>query len=180
MMEERGRVVRIEEDAVWVETRRQNACGSCQAKSACGHGVMSRLLASHARNQVRVSCDFSLTPGDEVTIALPEQTLLSASVLVYLLPLVIMLLGAVLGTAFGWPEPLVIMLSLVGMAGSFSGIRWWTRRMVKGHYEPVVLYRHIPCTREDSAVEDPVLEQTKVSECSSVACDHAEQPAYSF
>ena len=51
MLLERGRVVAIEADAVWVETIRRSTCAGCSARSGCGHGVLAR--ASGGRGLIR-------------------------------------------------------------------------------------------------------------------------------
>lgn len=144
MIEERGRVVRIEASYVWVETQRQSACGECLAETTCGHGLMNRLLPSRSLNHVRASCDFPVNVNDEVTIALPEQALLSASFLVYFMPLLALFAALLVGELLQLPELFIILLSLGGLASGFLGVRWWTHRITKGRYEPVVLYRHVP------------------------------------
>ena len=153
MIEERGRVVRVEAACVWVETQRQSACGKCHAEQTCGHGLMNRLLPSRSLNHVRASCDLPVNVGDEVTIALPEQALLSASFLVYLMPLLALFAGLLLGSILQLSEPWIIGLSLTGLLGGFLGVRWWTYHTTSGRYEPVVLYRHIPLATDPTAVE---------------------------
>ncbi len=149
MIEEQGQVVRLEESAVWVETQRQSTCGQCQVESTCGHGLMSRLLPGRGQVQVRVPCHDELNIGDRVTIALPEQALLSASFLVYLVPLVSLLLGAVLGTLANLSEPVVIILAGVGFMLGCLGVHWLTHHGLARRYEPVLLQRHIPLTTID-------------------------------
>ena len=43
---ETGRVVALEGAAVWVETIRSSACGSCAARSGCGHRTLAGVLTS--------------------------------------------------------------------------------------------------------------------------------------
>ena len=154
MIEERGRVVSIETACVWVETQRQSACGKCQAGTTCGHGLMNRLLPSPSHNYVPASCDFPVSVNDEVTIALPEQALLSASFLVYLMPLLTLFAGLIIGVLAQLPEPLIIVLSLAGLASGFFGVRWWTHSCARGLYKPVVRCRHVPRVVEPAAVKN--------------------------
>ncbi|CAM3581757.1 SoxR reducing system RseC family protein [Parendozoicomonas haliclonae] len=149
MIEERGRVVKVEATSVWVETLRKSTCGQCQASNTCGHGLMNRMMPSRSHAYIRASSATALKVGDEVTIALPEQAVLSASVLVYLGPLLAMLLGVVLGSMAGLAEPWIIALAVVGLVSGFYGVRWWTRQAQEGLYEPIVLRRHIPLSATD-------------------------------
>ncbi|KZX58862.1 hypothetical protein A3709_17920 [Halioglobus sp. HI00S01] len=103
MLLETGRVVAVEDDSVWVETIRRTTCGSCAAKSGCGHGVMNRISEGH-RSLIRA------LPGkvhprqcavdDEVRISIPEEVILRGSMIVYMVPVFGMLALATLGSAF--------------------------------------------------------------------------------
>ncbi|WP_372864927.1 SoxR reducing system RseC family protein [Spongiibacter sp.] len=94
MICERGRVVAVEETALWVETISQSSCSSCAAKKGCGQGLMNSLHDGR-RNQLRVALDgqsASRFPvGCDVDIAIPETALLSGVFIVYLLPLLSMM-----------------------------------------------------------------------------------------
>ncbi len=146
MIEEHGQVVRVEDAAAWVETQRQSTCGQCQVESTCGHGLMSRLLPGRGSMVIRVPCHDPLNIGDRVTIAVPEQALLSASFLVYLVPLVLLLLGATLGTMATLAEPMVIVLAGFGFVLGCLAVRWLTHHGLASRYEPVLVQRHIPLT----------------------------------
>lgn len=100
MLRESGRVVAIESDAVWVETIRSSLCGSCAAKAGCGQGVVAR--AAGGKGLVRALASPNVLAGecaldDEVEIELPESAILRGSILVYLLPLLLAVCGALVG-----------------------------------------------------------------------------------
>lgn len=152
MIEERGRIVKVEDDFVWVETLRKSTCGSCEAKNSCGHGLVNRLKSSQSHAYIRASNRYPVAEGDEVTIALEEDAVVSASLLVYLFPLLLLLAGAVLGTALGVAESLVIVLSLAGLLSGFCLVRWWTARAkVEGQYQPEVLRWHVPLSTPENS-----------------------------
>ena len=96
MITETGRVVGIEDKALWVETIRRSTCGSCAAQKGCGQGLMNKFTDGR-RNQLRVllgslSVDtFHL--NDEVEISIPERALIGGAMMVYLLPLITMIAG---------------------------------------------------------------------------------------
>ncbi|TGN41044.1 SoxR reducing system RseC family protein [Marinobacter confluentis] len=96
MITETGRVVAIKGNMAWVQTIRASACESCSARSGCGQRVLASASSGRA-NQVLVTNDLEASVGDEVTVAIDESALLSASLLVYALPLLLMVLGAVTG-----------------------------------------------------------------------------------
>lgn len=99
MIYETGRVVALESDSLWVETIRSSTCNSCSAQKGCGHGILNK-VANGRRNYVRAllvdrpASDFQI--DDEVEISIPEQVLVGGALLVYLMPLLAMLAGALL------------------------------------------------------------------------------------
>lgn len=104
MTVEKARVISIEPSsegdngALWVEIFQQSTCGSCEAKGACGQGVLSRWL-SRGSHSIRVLCDKGqadfFTVGQWVEIGVPDGVVLKASLMAYLLPLLGMIAVAV-------------------------------------------------------------------------------------
>jgi sigma-E factor negative regulatory protein RseC len=145
MLTERGRVVAIEEGALWIETLRQSVCGSCSANKGCGHGLLNR-LGDGRSNLLRISlAEFPqdrFAVDDDVLIAIPEQLLLRSSFTVYGLPLVSTLLGA--ATA---PSLLAPGSELVAVAGALCGFAAGVG-LVRLH-----AWRH----REDSSLQPRLL-----------------------
>lgn len=125
MLSESGRVVAIEPDAVWVETIRSSTCGRCAARSGCGHGVLARATAAKGLIRVRESSALRASDcqiDDEVMIELPESAVLQGSALVYLLPLLLAIAGAVLGDR--WGELPAVAGFCLGLLLGFTTIRW--------------------------------------------------------
>jgi sigma-E factor negative regulatory protein RseC len=102
---EKARVISVEPSvngdngALWVETFQQSTCGSCEAKGACGQGVLGRWL-SRGTHCIRVLCDKGqadfFTAGQWVEIAVPDGVVLKASLMAYLLPLLSMMTVAIM------------------------------------------------------------------------------------
>ncbi|CAA0087339.1 Protein RseC [Zhongshania aliphaticivorans] len=122
MITESGRVVGIEEDALWVETVRRSTCGSCAAQKGCGQGLMNKATDGR-RNQLRVllgsqpSSMFEL--DEEVGISIPERALISGALVVYLLPLLSMIAGMGLASNYGSGDGVAAIGALLGfMAGA--------------------------------------------------------------
>lgn len=124
MIEERGHVVAVERDAVWVETVRRTACQSCAASSGCGHAVLDRQQAG-ARARVRALSDLPLEVGQEVLLGLPEGALLRGALLVYLLPLVLLFGGALAGEALA-PGHGAALGGVAGLLVGFLFNRWYS------------------------------------------------------
>ena len=91
MIEEVAVVVKIENHQVWVESGQNSACGGCQQKTSCTTNAISSVLK---KKSVPVDCDIQLKTGDQVMVAIDENLLLRASLLLYLLPLIALFTGA--------------------------------------------------------------------------------------
>lgn len=96
MIEETGRVVAVEDGAVWVETVRRSTCESCTARKGCGHALLDSGRAG-ARARILAQSDDLLEVGQTVVLGVPEGALVRGAALVYLVPLILMFLGALLG-----------------------------------------------------------------------------------
>lgn len=127
MLLETGRVVAIEPDGIWVETIRKTTCGSCAAQKGCGHGLLNS-ISSGRRSLIRA------LPGkrhpsecrvdDEVQISIPDEVILRGSFIVYILPLVFMLLGTIIGSGYASNVDLGGALgALVGFVLGFALVR---------------------------------------------------------
>ncbi|WGL16709.1 SoxR reducing system RseC family protein [Microbulbifer bruguierae] len=119
MIEERGRVVAaaVRDSAVWVETVQRSGCHSCAAKSGCGTGLLGDFWASASRVKVPVPpADLNaIHLYDTVVIGIAENTLATSALIVYLLPLVALVLGALAGQALG-AEHWAIIGAVVGLS----------------------------------------------------------------
>ncbi|MCY4046207.1 MAG: SoxR reducing system RseC family protein [Cellvibrionales bacterium] len=102
MITEKAQVVAINEDAIWLKSTRQSACDSCKLKTGCGQKLLAEAKGRQHFIEVPVTKDFteSLSVHDDVDVAINEQTLLKGSLVLYVLPLILMLLGAVFLPSF--------------------------------------------------------------------------------
>lgn len=96
MILETGVVVDLFAGGVVVETHRAGGCQSCSSRAGCGVGALQQVFGRH-RHQVTAFTNLSLRIGDQVQLALPASVLVEASLLMYLLPLIALLVGAVVG-----------------------------------------------------------------------------------
>lgn len=145
MLEETARVVQVDEDAVWVETQRRSTCGSCSASKGCGTAAISRALGKR-RSIVRALSSMPLKIGDEVIIGIRERALVKGSLAVYAVPVLLLLLGALLGELgaqrFLWQsaEAGSLVLGISGFAAGLLWLRRFTRRIRSdADFQPVVL-----------------------------------------
>lgn len=135
MITETGRVVAEKGNRVWVRTIRASACQSCTARSGCGQRVLAAATGGRA-NQVLVANTVGARVGDDVTIGIDEQALLGASLMVYALPLVLMVLASIAGHQLSaGSDPAAMAGAVIGLATGFLISRQWQRHSGEG-FEP--------------------------------------------
>lgn len=125
MFKEEGVVVELEENHVWVETIRSSSCGSCSAKNACGQRLLNELHSGRC-HKIRVPLgEYEQTPavGDAVSLILPEGELVKGALTLYILPLALLLLGAVLGQQLFAHELPAIAGALLGFVVGLVVVR---------------------------------------------------------
>lgn len=100
MIVETGVVVKIDDSVppyIWVETAIKTTCSSCQAQANCGTSVVAKAFNPKTQ-MLKLVCDQPVDVGQEVKIAIAEEQLLRASLLVYLLPILGLIVGATLAS----------------------------------------------------------------------------------
>lgn len=140
MLEEAGRVVALGEGIALVETIRSSSCQSCSAKSACGQGAVSKVLGQKSCVVTALNT-LPIKVGDEVVLGLEESTLIKSALLVYLFPLLLMIVGALLmQNFFGTGD---FSAAVGGGFGLLLGFSW--------------VYRYNQRHRNDSTLQPVVL-----------------------
>jgi sigma-E factor negative regulatory protein RseC len=149
-------VLRVTDEAAWVSCHAQTGCRRCAEGRGCGGDVLGRLLGDRLR-EVRVRTgDLALCQGDEVLIGVDERTLLGASFVMYLLPLLAMLAGGLCAAGL-WPasgEPGVMLGAGGGfVAGLACARRYGRSRRADARFEPRVIAR-LPSTAARQALAE--------------------------
>ncbi len=99
MIEESVKILAIENKHLWVEGIQRSSCHSCAAQRGCGQNLLAKWAARPVRLQIPLA-DHDVTSfevGQNVTIGIAENVMVKGSLLVYLLPLFLLLLGVWLG-----------------------------------------------------------------------------------
>lgn len=131
MIEERGLVVAVSNGQIEVEIQQQSTCGGCNAKSACGTNLISSLLSRQRRMTFENTIDAEV--GDAVTLSIDEKDVVSASINLYLFPLLGLIAGAIvldtLARFVGMQQELFQILGgLLGITGVLYLIRQQSRK----------------------------------------------------
>ncbi|GGY75901.1 SoxR reducing system RseC family protein [Marinobacter zhanjiangensis] len=146
MIHETGTVISVSGDEAWVQTIRESACQSCKARHGCGQKALAGMTSGQSR-QIRVANTLHARPGDEVTVAIEESALLRASLLVYALPLLLMVVAtALVGTIMPGRDGLAVVSALLGLGAGLLLAGWYSRRDA-GRWQPV-MGRLIPVRAE--------------------------------
>ncbi|MCW8092900.1 SoxR reducing system RseC family protein [Alteromonas sp. ASW11-130] len=93
MIVERATVICVQGDTVTVEAAIKTTCNACQVNQDCGTGVVSRALAPRTQ-QLTFKTPVPTKIGDVVKVGVPEAGILSASAWLYLAPLIVFLISA--------------------------------------------------------------------------------------
>ncbi len=136
MIEEHALVLSLEQDMAVLEIFRKTPCSLCGQTRGCGVSIWAKLFRhnSHlfkARNPIQAKV------GDTVVVGVEENALLASSSLIYGLPLLSLLLGAVLAT---WLFPSALHADRNAMLGAALGllasIVWLKAHLAAGHINP--------------------------------------------
>lgn len=142
MATERGVVIRLgtpDSGVAWVQTQRSSACKSCSSRHSCNPGEQGKDMEVEARN------DIGARVGDEIVLNLDTGPLLKATFLLYVVPIICMIAGAVVGHRYalsrGWdPSGLSAAAALVALAISFIFIRLRGNTLArKNAYKPQIV-----------------------------------------
>ena len=137
MLTESARVTRREGNRVELELQRGSACGDCELSQGCGTGALGRLLGRRSRPLI-LETDRDCGPGDEVVLALPESALVRASLLLYGLPLLGLVLGGWLAMLLVLPEWLVVAIAGAGLFAGFKIASLGTRKLEQQGQAPYI------------------------------------------
>ncbi|BFM50921.1 SoxR reducing system RseC family protein [Marinomonas sp. THO17] len=115
MIEESGKVMAVSEGFAEVETIRTSSCSTCRARHGCGHHAIAQVSPAN-RMRMQAIDPLSVEVGQQVVIGIPEDTLLQASLWMYLMPLLGLVTGAVIPSLWAGSNHFAVMLSIVGFA----------------------------------------------------------------
>jgi len=148
MIEEKARVIAVENNKLLLEAETSSACNACAARQGCGTSVLSKwvgrkLTRFQAPNTVNARV------GDEVVVGLAEEAMLKGSVFVYLLPLLAMIGFALLADGLisadtASRDLLVLVFAVAGFVLMLFFSRWFlSTNSNRTKLTPVVIRKNI-------------------------------------
>ena len=127
MLIQQAVVAKMDEQGIWVSAARQSACGNCQQEKSCQQSS-DWLKSTTESSLILVSpSQLSLNIGDLVEIAMPEQQLWQGLLYLYVLPLVALSFGAIIGQIFA-QELGAVLFSISAFVLSLVSIHYTQKR----------------------------------------------------
>ena len=142
MIEAQATVLRLDADVAIVVNDGASVCARCVGAGGCEALTFPSLLCVTPR-EYRVANPIGALPGDKVTVGVPDGLITRSAAVVYLVPLLLVLVGMLIGRLVAPVDASAGVYAMVGFltALPISGV-WITmvnRRGVYSHAWPVIL-----------------------------------------
>ncbi len=125
MLEMRAVVVSVQGEQAEISPLGGGGCGHCDDTNGCGSGKLSQMFCGSQTRKFMVRNQAGARVGDEVNVSLPAGILLRSSWRMYLLPLLLMLGGGLIGASLAGETASRDGFALLGsMIGLVSGFVW--------------------------------------------------------
>jgi sigma-E factor negative regulatory protein RseC len=138
MLETRATVVKLDGGNALVESDHVSSCEQCNGKG-CASSKLGQLFCSRPR-QFQVENSIGAKVGDDVLVAIGEGAVLRGIGLAYLLPLLLLLVGAALGSALASGEAqqdgYAVLGALLGLAIGWGVSKQISSRLSQGYFQP--------------------------------------------
>lgn len=118
MIQTRAVVIRLEGQDALVEATQGGGCGSCSGEKGCGTGKLSQLFSGEAP-RFRVRNAGNAQVGSLVQVSMPDGVLLNSAILMYILPLLLLFLCALLTSHVA---PAASSVDAYSAAGGLAGL----------------------------------------------------------
>ncbi len=131
---ESARVVAISDDALWVDTIQRSTCNACSQRAGCGQYALNKL---HPQRPTHLKIPFNgvfkhdFATGDFVKIGVPHGLVLKSALVVYILPLMAMLAGAMVADRLFGTDLAAGLGGLLGLVFGFFAVRMYSNRAAK-------------------------------------------------
>jgi sigma-E factor negative regulatory protein RseC len=157
VMKEEGVVSGLIGGMVKVETTQTEACSGCSAKGACS------TMGGMKKREIVLKNNLGAKEGDHVVIAVPRSGVMSAGIMVYLIPVLVMIAAAALGNAMGPQVGLSaqdgsVICGLAGLALSWLLLYFISKAIGKQKALQIKLHKILKpgeTLRPESGLENP-------------------------
>lgn len=141
MIEEIGTVVAVEGNQAWIETAVKTTCSSCKASESCPTTTIAKAFSPKPEH-ILIDIPCKLVVGQQVKIGISESALINASLMIYILPIIALIVTSSLLIVF-IPNFHELIILLIGCLSSFL-CYWWVSASSKkpnnsSKFKPVFL-----------------------------------------
>lgn len=155
MIEQYARVEALDDQTIRLHAETQTTtCHSCNAHSACGASLIARLFPHRTPNTLQLpvqSMPQSVKVGDRLLLGISEGSLHQAVMLLYALPLLGLLGGALSGAWLGGyaygaiaAEPASILAGLLGLSAGIAYARYRSLRYASAAPQHIQVLKVMP------------------------------------
>lgn len=128
-MENSGVVKELDGTDVIIEVAPVSAgCGRCHEEGGCGSNLLNQSLRSKKASLYRLPNQIAAKVGDRVVLSVPEGAVLRASLWAYLIPAILLILGAALGTALFAHDAMALLGGGFGLMLGLLVLRYVQKR----------------------------------------------------
>ena len=138
MATEHGIVLRTDSEAAWVKTVRSSACEGCTAKGSCYS------MGGGNEMEVKALNTAGARAGDRIVLTFETASLLKATFLIYVFPIILLIVGAAIGQMLASlidfsPSALSVLLGFVFFFTGLFIIKARANKMAKKNaYQPKI------------------------------------------
>jgi sigma-E factor negative regulatory protein RseC len=135
---EQGVVLRTDSESAWVKTTRSSACQGCTARKSC------HSLSNSQDMEVKAINIAGAREGDRIVLSFETKSLLKATFLIYVFPIIFLILGAAIGQILAShlavdPSALSVLLGFAFFFTALLIIKVRAKEMAsKNAYQPKV------------------------------------------
>tara|TARA_B100000902_G_C26771967_1_gene650845 strand:+ start:67 stop:555 length:489 start_codon:yes stop_codon:yes gene_type:complete len=104
MIEQSAKVVEVKEDYLLIITDEKIGCNSCEVQSGCGTSLIGKFFSKRSDRKLKLpknNMQSVPTVGSEIVIGIDETFLRFSSIVLYVIPLLGLLFGAIFGSFLG-------------------------------------------------------------------------------
>ena len=137
MIEEQALVTRVNGSQVYIHSMQSSACKQCVQQDSCGTALYAKILPSR---EIALYSHLQLNVGDTVIVGIEENHLLRASLFMYLLPLLIMLLTV---GFFEGSEEMTALLAFFSLITGLYLVHRFQQRFTQNLMSPPQIVRKV-------------------------------------
>lgn len=143
MLTEHGIVIAYEGGLATIKCQRQGGCKACSAKDSCGSAALADLTSEKKNKTDHVFIIETLTPlriGQRVEIGLKEKALILASLLLYTVPLLTLVITAIVSQYFFRNELVCTAIIFACTTICFFIVKLYANKLERHpSYQPILL-----------------------------------------